>query len=113
MSKALEAYMKQAGVGRIATVSGRYYAMDRDQRYARVKLAYDALVCGEGKNAQSACLAIEKSYADGLVDEFVLPTVISGVDGRIKDGDSVIFFNFRADRARPRPRADGAGVRRI
>jgi 2,3-bisphosphoglycerate-independent phosphoglycerate mutase len=103
--KALEAYMKQAGVGRIATVSGRYYAMDRDKRYERVKLAYDALVCGEGKNAQSACLAIEKSYADGLVDEFVLPTVISGVDGRIKDGDSVIFFNFRADRARQLARA--------
>jgi 2,3-bisphosphoglycerate-independent phosphoglycerate mutase len=103
--KTLEAYMEQTGVGKIASVSGRYYAMDRDKRYERVKLAYDALVCGEGKSAQSACAAIEESYANGIADEFVLPAVISGVDGRIKDGDSVIFFNFRADRARQLTRA--------
>ncbi len=102
---ALEAYMAQTGVGKIATIGGRYYAMDRDKRYERVKLAYDALVCGRGESAESACAAVEKSYADGLVDEFVLPTVIAGVDGAIKDGDSVIFFNFRADRARQLTRA--------
>lgn len=103
--KALEAYLEQSGAGKIATVGGRYYAMDRDKRYERVQRAYDAIVCGEGESAQSACEAVEKSYAKDVADEFVLPTVLSGTDGKIKDGDSVIFFNFRADRARQLTRA--------
>jgi 2,3-bisphosphoglycerate-independent phosphoglycerate mutase len=90
--------------GRIATVSGRYYAMDRDKRWERVKLAYDALVNGAGEKATDALAAIEKNYAAGVTDEFIRPTVI--VDegqqplATIKDGDSVICFNFRTDRCR-------------
>ncbi len=100
--------MKEIGVGEIATISGRYYAMDRDNRWERVQLAYNAMVLGEGEKASSAVEAIEKSYHDNKTDEFVLPTVIEE-DGhpvaRIKDGDSVIFFNFRPDRAREMTRA--------
>lgn len=104
----LENAMKEIGVGEIATISGRYYAMDRDNRWERVELAYNAMALGEGEKASSAVEAIEKSYHDNKTDEFVLPTVIEE-DGhpvaRIKDGDSVIFFNFRPDRAREITRA--------
>lgn len=104
----LENAMKEIGVGEIATISGRYYAMDRDNRWERVELAYNAMILGEGEKASSAVEAIEKSYHDNKTDEFVLPTVIEE-DGhpvsRIKDGDSVIFFNFRPDRARQITRA--------
>ncbi|MDZ4993875.1 2,3-bisphosphoglycerate-independent phosphoglycerate mutase [Clostridium perfringens] len=104
----LENAMKEIGVGEIATISGRYYAMDRDNRWERVQLAYNAMVLGEGEKASSAVEAIEKSYHDNKTDEFVLPTVIEE-DGhpvaRMKDGDSVIFFNFRPDRAREITRA--------
>jgi 2,3-bisphosphoglycerate-independent phosphoglycerate mutase len=90
--------------GRIASVSGRYYAMDRDKRWERVKLAYDALVNGTGNKATGGVAAVEQSYASGITDEFILPTVITGEDQRplatIKDGDSVICFNFRTDRCR-------------
>ncbi|MBI5191585.1 MAG: 2,3-bisphosphoglycerate-independent phosphoglycerate mutase [Nitrospirae bacterium] len=89
-----------ADVVRIATVSGRYYAMDRDNRWDRVKKAFDAMVAGEGNTSGSAALAVEEAYARGETDEFVVPTVIGGGAGRIKDGDSVIFFNFRTDRTR-------------
>ena len=85
---------------RIATVGGRYYAMDRDQRWERTKTGYDAIVHGAGEHAPSATAAIEAAYARGENDEFVLPTVINGVDGRMDDGDSLVFANFRADRAR-------------
>jgi 2,3-bisphosphoglycerate-independent phosphoglycerate mutase len=87
---------------RIATVCGRYYAMDRDKRWDRVEKAYHCLTEGVGKKASSALEAIRKSYQEKVTDEFVLPTVIEGVvpDGLIRDGDGVIFFNFRADRAR-------------
>ncbi len=99
----LEAEMKKIGVGEIATVMGRYYAMDRDNNYDRVKLAYDALTRGEGLTAGSGPEGIQASYDRGETDEFVKPTVIVK-DGEpvatIKDGDSVIFFNFRPDRAR-------------
>ncbi len=99
----LEAEMKKIGVGEIATVMGRYYAMDRDNNYDRVKLAYDALTRGEGLTAGSGPEGIQASYDRGETDEFVKPTVIVK-DGApvatIKDGDSVIFFNFRPDRAR-------------
>jgi 2,3-bisphosphoglycerate-independent phosphoglycerate mutase len=104
----LEATMARLGVGRVATVSGRYYAMDRDRRWERLEKAYNALVLGEGRRAPSATAAIEASYAAGITDEFVLPAVIAQ-DGRptatIDDGDAVIFFNFRADRARQLSRA--------
>ena len=104
----VENYMKEVGVGKIASVSGRYYAMDRDKRWERVQLAYDAMVNGKGNTATSAKEAIEKSYADDKNDEFVVPTVIVE-DGKplglIKEGDSIVFGNFRPDRAREITRA--------
>jgi 2,3-bisphosphoglycerate-independent phosphoglycerate mutase len=91
-------------VGKIATVDGRYYAMDRDKRWERVKLAYDALVNGVGEKASGAIEAVERSYANNITDEFIKPTVITGKDQQpvatIKDGDVVICFNFRTDRCR-------------
>lgn len=104
----IEDYMKEIGIGTIATVSGRYYAMDRDNRWERVELAYNALVLGKGEYANSAKEAIERSYHDNKTDEFVLPTVItknSKATDVIKNRDSVIFFNFRPDRARELTRA--------
>ena len=100
----IENYMNEVGVGKIATLSGRYYAMDRDNRWERVELAYNAMVLGEGETAETAVSAVEKSYHDNKTDEFVLPTVIDK-NGTIKNGDSVIFFNFRPDRAREITRA--------
>ena len=100
----LEDQMKQIGVGKIASISGRYYAMDRDKRWERVELAYNALVRGEGLKANSAVDAIESSYQREEFDEFVKPTLITNQDGEplatIKPDDSIIFFNFRTDRAR-------------
>lgn len=101
----LETAMQQIGVGRIATVSGRYYAMDRDKRWERVERAYKALVLGEVKTALSASDGINASYAAGVTDEFVEPFKIAGVNGQIKAEDGVIFFNFRPDRAREITRA--------
>lgn len=102
-AEALEEEMKRLGVGRIASVMGRYYAMDRDNNYDRVKLAYDAMTKGEGLTAASAPEGIQLSYDRNETDEFVKPTVIVE-DGKpvatIQDRDSVIFFNFRPDRAR-------------
>jgi 2,3-bisphosphoglycerate-independent phosphoglycerate mutase len=95
----LEAKLKQVGRGRIATVTGRYYAMDRDKRWERTEQAWRAIVEADGVAASSAREAIEKSYADGKSDEFVLPHVI-GERAPMRDGDQVICFNFRADRAR-------------
>ncbi|MFW6229756.1 MAG: 2,3-bisphosphoglycerate-independent phosphoglycerate mutase, partial [Halanaerobium sp.] len=89
----------EVGIGEIATVSGRYYTMDRDNRWERTELAYNALVLGEGREADSAIQAVEESYKEGVDDEFVVPIVINS-DGRIKDNDSVFVFNFRADRVR-------------
>jgi 2,3-bisphosphoglycerate-independent phosphoglycerate mutase len=85
---------------RIATIGGRYYAMDRDKRWERIARGYDAIVHGIGERARSATAAIEAAYARGENDEFVAPTVIDGVDGRVRDGDPIIHANFRADRAR-------------
>ena len=101
----LEAGMAQIGVGKIATVSGRYYAMDRDKRWERVERAYKALVLGDGARAASAAEGVEVSYAQDITDEFVEPFVIDGVNGQITAGDGVIFFNFRPDRAREITRA--------
>ncbi|MGH7811085.1 MAG: 2,3-bisphosphoglycerate-independent phosphoglycerate mutase [Candidatus Binatia bacterium] len=91
----------------IATLSGRYYAMDRDKRWDRVEKAYRCLTEGIGNKAVSALEALRNSYREKVTDEFVLPTVIEGAapDGLIRDGDGVIFFNFRADRARELTRA--------
>ncbi len=100
----LEEKMKEKGVGKIATISGRFYAMDRDKRWERVSKAYDALVKGEGEKATSPITAIESSYQKEVFDEFVLPTVICNSNNEplatIQDHDSVIFFNYRPDRAR-------------
>jgi 2,3-bisphosphoglycerate-independent phosphoglycerate mutase len=104
----LESYMGEIGVGRVATVTGRYYAMDRDKRWDRTKMAYDALVAGVGRPAESAQAAIQRSYDEGVTDEFIKPAVV--VDGdrpvaTIRAGDSIICFNFRADRVRQITRA--------
>ena len=104
----LEAEMAKIGVGKIASVAGRYYAMDRDNNYDRVKIAYDALTKGEGNKGTSGPAAIQASYDNDKTDEFVIPTVIeeNGAPvATIKDKDSVIFFNFRPDRAREITRA--------
>ena len=100
--------MKELGVGRVASVMGRYYAMDRDNRWDRVKLAYDALTKGEGNRGESATDLIQESYDNGKTDEFVLPAVVTengAPVGLIREHDSVIFFNFRPDRAREITRA--------
>ena len=93
------AKMQKIGVGEIATVAGRYYAMDRDNRWERVSKAYNAMVLGEGMQNPDPVVAVAKSYEDGVTDEFVVP-VVCGPEGRISADDSVIFFNFRPDRAR-------------
>lgn len=93
----LEDKMKEIGVGEIASVSGRYYAMDRDNRWDRVQKAYDALRSGVGETSENAVRAVADSYAKDITDEFMLPTVIlkDGVPtGTVRDQDAVIFFNF-------------------
>ena len=98
----VEKKMRELGVGEIATISGRYYAMDRDKNYDRVEKAYRAMVDGTGEKASSVEEAIDASYAKKVYDEFVLPTVIEkdGAVHTVADGDAMIFFNFRPDRAR-------------
>ncbi|MBA2301203.1 MAG: 2,3-bisphosphoglycerate-independent phosphoglycerate mutase [Acidobacteria bacterium] len=105
----LEGVLHRTG-GQIATVVGRYHAMDRDQRWERTKLAYDAFVGGiAGRTGRSALDAVQRSHAEGVTDEFVKPVVIVDPDetpiGPVRDGDSVVFFNFRADRSRQITRA--------
>ena len=101
--QALQEEMDRIGCGKIASVAGRYYAMDRDNNWDRIEKAYRALTLGEGETASSAVEAVTQSYKKGETDEFVLPTVVME-DGApvatIEDGDSIIFFNFRPDRAR-------------
>ncbi len=96
---ALAAKCKELGVGKIATVMGRYYAMDRDKRWDRLEMAYDAMVYGRGNLCEDPVAAVEHSYADNVTDEFVEP-VVCDEEGMISDNDSIIFFNFRPDRAR-------------
>jgi 2,3-bisphosphoglycerate-independent phosphoglycerate mutase len=107
--QALEAKLAEIGAGRIATVTGRYYAMDRDKHYERNEPAYLALACGKGIAVQSACGAIEAAYAEDETDEFVKPRVVVDAAGQaigaMRDGDALFFFNFRADRARQISRA--------
>lgn len=100
----VEAKMAEIGVGKIATISGRYYAMDRDKNYDRTKIAYDNMTLGNGVAASSADEAIKASYAAGVTDEFVKPTIIDK-EGLVKSGDVFINFNFRPDRARQITRA--------
>jgi 2,3-bisphosphoglycerate-independent phosphoglycerate mutase len=105
----LEHVMSKAGTGRVASVGGRYYGMDRDNRWERTKKAYDSIVSGRAPHSQSAVDYIRKSYKAGVSDEFIEPgTMVDANDqpiGPIRDGDSVIFFNFRSDRARQLTRA--------
>ena len=107
--KALQDKIAEIGFGEIATVCGRYYAMDRDNRWERTQRAYDLLVSGIGEPAADPLAAVRRSYERGVTDEFVEPAVVTRADGSpvatIKDGDSCIFFNFRADRARQLTRA--------
>lgn len=107
--ESLEEKCTKLGIGRIATVSGRYYAMDRDRRWDRTEKAYRAMVRGEGYKTEDAEEAVEESYKRDQTDEFVMPTVIVNADGRplatVTDGDSIIFYNFRPDRARQITRA--------
>ena len=102
--KKLEEKMKEIGVGKIATLSGRYYAMDRDNRWERVKLAYDAIAFGKGQEFKIAQKAIETSYESQEFDEFVKPVVLTNSEDEpiatVGDNDSIIYFNFRPDRAR-------------
>lgn len=100
----LEIKMNEIGAGKIATLGGRYYGMDRDKRWDRIEKAYQAMVCGKGVQAATPQAAIQRSYEAKVTDEFIEPVVVIDAEGKpvatIKDGDSVIFFNFRADRAR-------------
>jgi 2,3-bisphosphoglycerate-independent phosphoglycerate mutase len=96
----LQQKMQEIGVGKIATVTGRYYAMDRDNRWERVEKAYAAMVYGEGVENADPVAAVEASYAEGVTDEFIVPVVCTGKEGVIKANDAVVFFNFRPDRAR-------------
>ncbi len=101
-------YMEEIQCGEFATISGRYYAMDRDKRWERIEKAYNAMVLGEGEKSTCPSEAVEHSYKQGINDEFILPTVITKNDepvAKICDGDSVVFFNFRPDRAREITRA--------
>ena len=100
----LEAKMRELGVGKIATVGGRYYGMDRDKRWDRVQKHYAAIVSGIGEFEPDAAAGVQKSYDEGVTDEFIVPFVCEK-DAIIKQGDSVIFFNFRPDRAREMTRA--------
>ncbi len=101
---AVEVQMRETGIGRIASLGGRYYGMDRDKHWERIEKAYDSIVLGEGRKAANAQAAIENSYEERVTDEFMEPVVIVNEKGdpvgTVEDGDSVIFFNFRADRAR-------------
>ena len=95
----VQAKLDAIGIGKIATVTGRYYAMDRDSNWDRIEKAYAAFVYGEGEKAEGWKACIEKSYADGVTDEFVVPCVTCE-GGRVSEGDTVVFLNFRPDRAR-------------
>lgn len=102
----LENKMAEIGVGKLATIAGRYYAMDRDKRWERVEKAYNSIVLGEGNKSDDIIKTITDSYENKVTDEFLVPTIISeNIQGLINDNDSVIFFNFRPDRARELTRA--------
>ena len=106
---ALKGCFADAGVGRVATVTGRYYAMDRDHRWDRTRRAYEAMTRGLGDRSPGPVAAVERAYARGITDEFIEPCVVTTADDRpvglLRDDDAVVFFNFRADRARQLTRA--------
>jgi len=116
---ALEDKLKSLDLPAVATVSGRYYAMDRDKRWDRVEKAYNCLLFGEGNRADNGVESIKDSYSQDISDEFVLPTIIGSADSRLKDNDAIVFFNFRPDRARQLTRAindpnfDGFGRKKV
>ncbi|KAH9949405.1 BPG-independent [Amylocystis lapponica] len=99
-AKDLVAFLEKEKYAQIATVVGRYYAMDRDKRWDRVKLAVDGLVKGEGEKGEDVVKAIEERYKKDETDEFLKPIIVNGDEGRIKDGDTLFFFNYRSDRMR-------------
>ena len=101
----LEKHMRERSTGVVASIVGRYYAMDRDKRWERIKEAYDLLVNGQGRVATDMVQAMQESYDEGVTDEFIKPIVNGSFDGTIKEGDVVIFFNYRPDRAREITRA--------
>ena len=102
----LENKMAEIGVGKLATIAGRYYAMDRDKRWYRVEKAYKSIVLGEGNKSDNIIKTITDSYENKVTDEFLVPTIISeNIQGLINDNDSILFFNFRLDRARELTRA--------
>lgn len=105
----LEEELRNIGVGKIATVSGRYYSMDRDKRWDRIQKSYEAILEGKGNKAATADECVVNSYAAGVTDEFVIPTVITDENGlpvgKLEENDSIVFFNFRPDRARQITRA--------
>lgn len=103
--KELEEKIKEIGIGKIATVMGRYFAMDRDNRWDRVKKAYDAIVKRQGDVYKSSLLGLETSYKNEIYDEFVSPIILEEAKCEVEDNDSIIFFNFRPDRARQLTRA--------
>ena len=106
--KEIDYYLKKKGIGEISSVSGRYYSMDRDNRWERIKKSYDNLVYRNGKKFKTAAEVVESSYSNNVDDEFVIPSVVRSRDeekAKIKSGDSIIFFNFRPDRARQITRA--------
>lgn len=96
----LQEKLDAIGVGQLATVSGRYYAMDRDKRWERVERAWKAMVRGEGEQVSDVQAAMQASYENDVTDEFIVPMVVQGVEGRIHEEDGIIFYNFRADRAK-------------
>ena len=106
--KELKKKIKSIGIGHIASIMGRYYAMDRNKQWDRIELAYDALVEGAGEKFKDPLEAVKMSYLNGVTDEFIRPLLIEREDGTaatIKDNDAVIFYNFRPDRARQLTRA--------
>ena len=103
--KEFQAFLKDEGVGELATLVGRYYTMDRDKRWERVEVAYRAYAEGQGERWEDPVVALESSYSRGTTDEFVRPVILPCPYGLVKDGDGIIFFNFRADRAREIARA--------
>lgn len=98
--KELVSYLEANECGKVASVTGRYYAMDRDKRWDRVEMAYKALRNADGIESSSALSAVTEAYVRGETDEFIRPTIVRGINGKVEDGDGVFFFNFRADRAR-------------
>lgn len=96
----IENLLKQYSLPQIADIAGRYYAMDRDNRWDRIKKAYDCMISGYGRRAENALTALENSYKKGETDEFVIPVMTGDENSRIKDDDAIVFFNFRPDRAR-------------